>query len=266
MLSITCPLAPFPVVPRRGRSTPAVTPVPQTTGRRGLAAGAGLAWLTLCLAALPAQAQQLVGLRLDRNRVVPAEFFELAIDLSLPPGGRCGVQVQFGDGEQRDINAERRLELLYKKFERPGRYTIRAVGQRLSRGLFSAEPCGNQLSVTIDVIDTAAQANRDYERDARLRQREVELERRAGALNAREDQLSQREAEAQTRQQEAGRKLELQLQRLAAREAQLAAKIAAVGAAPSPAAPVMPPTAVIKASAPRKDNALSVWTGPGSGK
>ena len=181
--------------------------------------------------------------------------------------------MQFGDGEQRDINAERRLELQYKKYERPGRYTIRAVGQRLSRGLFSAEPCGNPQSVTIDVIDAAAQPNRDYERDARPRQREVELERRTGALNAREEQLSLREAEAHARQQEAGRKLELQQQRLAAREAQLAAreaqlsaKIAAVGAAPSPAAPVMPPTAAIKPSAPRKDNALSVWTGPGSGK
>ena len=249
MLSKICCLATF-FVPGRGRTTHV----------------ACLAWLMLCLAALPAQAQQLVGLRLDRNRVVPAEFVELAIDLSLPPSGRCGVQLQFGDGEQRDINAERRLELQYKKYERPGRYTIRAVGQRLSRGLFSAEPCGNPLSVTIDVIDSAAQANRDYERDARLRQREVELERRAGALNAREEQLSQREAEAQARHLDAGKKLELQQQRVAAREAQLAAKIAAVGPAPSPAAPIMPPTAVIKASAPRKDNALSVWTGPGSGK
>ena len=244
------------------------------TTRRGVAASAGLAWLTLCLSALPVQAQQLVGLRLDRNRVVPGEIAELSIELNLPPNGRCGVQVQFGDGDQRDINAERRLELQYKKFERPGRYVIRAVGRGLSRGLFSAEACANQQSVTIDVLDPAAQANKDAERETRLKQREVELERRAGALTAREDQLTQREAEAQARHQEASKKLDAQQQRLAAREAQLAAKsTAAAVLAPSPpvlvpVAPVAPPApiAAAKASVPRKDNSLSVWTGPGSSK
>ena len=230
-----------------------------------------LAGWALCLVVTAAPAQKLLGLRLDRATLLPGQFVEVSVEVDLGPRSRCGVHLSFGDGEDRDINAEHPVELQYKKYERPGRYVIRVVGKALNRGFISPEACASTVSISIDVLDAAAPSSRDTDRENRLRQREDALDGKAGALKAAESQLGHREREADARLAEAGRKLDERERRVAAREAQLAARANALPpvAAPAPGLAAVPPPAAAPAPAPTskpakpiktpKDDSLKVW-------
>lgn len=227
-----------------------------------------LAGLTLCLVVTAAPAQKLLGLRLDRATLLPGQFVEVSVEVDLGPRSRCGVHLSFGDGEDRDINAEHPVELQYKKFERPGRYVIRVVGKALNRGFLSPEACASTVSSTIDVLDAAVPSARDADRENRVRQREDALDSKAGAIRSAEAQLAQRERDADNRLADAGRKLDERERRLAAREAQVAARASALPvAAPAPAIATVPAPIPAPAPAPKpakpvkapKDDSLKVW-------
>ena len=219
--------------------------------------------ITLCCVATAAPAQKLLGLRLDRTLLVPGQWVELSLEIDLGPRNRCGVHLNFGDNDERDINAEHVVEQQYKKFDRPGRYVIRAVGKFLNRGLLSPEACTSTVSAVVDVSDPAVQTSQDVERETRLKQREDALEGRVSALRAQEGQAAQRQRQVEAKLDEATKKLDERERRLVVREAQVIVRSPVPAPEPVPKRPAEPapkrPAEPVKAPAPPKDDSLKVW-------
>jgi hypothetical protein len=177
-------------------------------------------------------AQQLVGLRADRDRAAVHEPVKLVAEFTDAERVWCGLRVTFGDAEVREIRVEQIPVNMVKEYSAPGTYVVRAEGRNLFRGLISAGSCtGEAREVRIVVLDPVA------EKQAEDRRRE-EAEK-ARALVEKERQVLEREAELERRERSA----------LEQAQAEQAAKAKAAKAAKATAATKTAPTAS-KASAP----------------
>ena len=119
--------------------------------------------LSAALALLPqwVLAQQLLGVTTPNSRVNVGEPVQLVLDFKATGLIWCGLRVDFGDGESREIRVERSPLTLTKQYRAAGRYDFRAKGEFLPRGLKSAVPCmGDAQSVSVMVADQAADAAR----------------------------------------------------------------------------------------------------------
>ena len=146
--------------------------------------------LSAALALLPqwVSAQQLLGVTTQNSRVNVGEPVHLVLDFKAQGLIWCGLRVDFGDGEAREIRVEHSPLTLTKQYRAAGRYDFRAEGKFLPRGLKFALPCmGDAQSVSVMVADPAADAARQA------------AERREHAIAARERELH--EIEVQKRQQ-----------------------------------------------------------------
>jgi len=105
-------------------------------------------------------AQQLTGIAASRETVAVMEAVTLSLNMKVTSDlVWCGLHVDFGDGEKRDIRVDENPLLLTKAYARPGSYVVRADGQFVRRGLKSAFAClGNAQTITIVVADPAAEA------------------------------------------------------------------------------------------------------------
>ncbi|MDM0029582.1 hypothetical protein [Variovorax saccharolyticus] len=174
-------------------------------------------------------AQQLTALSIDRERVAVNEPIKLTLEFQAADKMWCGLKVNFGDGDEREVGVDRNPIVLKKEYAAAGRYRIRAEGKILLRGLRSAIPCfGSEQSPQIVIIDPAADRSAQREAEAKAR----ELDDREAQLRARERALEER-----------------------------------ASASSVPATKRLPPTAVAKPPKPqpvppKKDETLKIFTTP----
>lgn len=131
-------------------------------------------------------AQQLTGITANSEAVAVNETVKLSVQLKVARDlVWCGLRVDFGDGETRDIRVEDNPLLLTKAYAAPGNYTVRADGKGIFRGLKSAVPClGDAQAILIVVANPAAESDR---------QRKERADRAVEDLTRREHELVLRE-------------------------------------------------------------------------
>lgn len=131
--------------------------------------------------ALFAQALQLQfeKVAFERERVPMGQGFSFKVDFK---GEKvyCGMQINFGDGEMREVRAEQIPTVVNKTYARAGTYTIYIEGVWVFRGLNTAAPCkGTVVSAPLLVFDLAEEDRKAAERaEAERVQRELERLRR----------------------------------------------------------------------------------------
>lgn len=153
-------------------------------------------------------AQELKGLTASSEAVSVNEKVNFDVHLKVARDlVWCGLRVDFGDGETRDIRVEENPSPLTKAYAAPGKYTVRATGKGLVRGLKSALPClGDAQAVTVAVANPAAELKLQEEKRAAqaaaedLARREHELALREKALK---DNLAKQAQDNATRPERA---------------------------------------------------------------
>ena len=158
----------------------------QRSWRAGVATAVA-AWGLLALVPL-AQAQKIQTVRLMQPQVRLGDEIQLLVSLQ-PTGSmiRCGLEVDFGNGDTRTLrvgeNGESDLQQVVRyAYFNPGKYTLSLKGVLLVRGLKSALACeGKPFQQEVLVVDPAVEA------------RERELAERERALAERERALAERE-------------------------------------------------------------------------
>lgn len=156
--------------------------------------------LLLCAIALPAllHAQNVpYGLSVDRDGVQAEQTVQVSVHFGAASRW-CGLRVDLGDGDVRDIVVDTFPLTLAKQYAAAGRYVLRAQGRFVARGLSSALACdGAPRTLTLVVGEQGgAQPRRDDGRAREQRKRDEERDReqrKHDAERAREQQ--QREAE-----------------------------------------------------------------------
>lgn len=146
-------------------------------------------------------AQQLLEINLDRERAKVNEPIIVTLEFQAAERVWCGLRVNFGDGDERELGVSRNPLVLKKEYTSAGRYRVRAEGMLLLRGLKTAIPCfGSEQSAQIVVSDPVLEQNAQKEADSRARQleeKERDLRIREMALEERFRRGRQAGAEAQ---------------------------------------------------------------------
>lgn len=113
--------------------------------------------LVLLGIAAPAQSQEIRGLELSKSPLTPGE--EVTIKILLKPANgsySCGLRLQMGDGESRDIrgtDAQDGAITVGHRYPNPGTYSIRVEGKSLVRGLNSLQACPGTRAVQVVVTN-----------------------------------------------------------------------------------------------------------------
>ena len=191
-----------------------------------------------CLCPQLVWAQYLAGMTVNKEKVAIEEPFDLVVSFTDRGSVYCGLRVNFGDGEVRDVPIDHTPFTLSKKYAAAGRYKIQADGKFLPRGLKTAIGClGSAQLAFVEVTDADAEAAR--------RSQAQDLERQKRELEEKERRLRLREAELEREREQQQRK-------------------AAERPAPAPAPAIKKPTPApaLPASAPKpkpKDKSLTVF-------
>lgn len=111
--------------------------------------------LTLLAFATPSQSQEIRGLEISKAPLAPGE--EVTIRILLKPANgsySCGLRLQMGDGESRDIrgtDAQDGTITVGHRYPNPGTYSIRVEGKSLVRGLNSLQACPGTRALQVTV-------------------------------------------------------------------------------------------------------------------
>ena len=98
-------------------------------------------------------AQGPTGIVLERASALVNEPVKVVINFAAADPW-CGLRLDFGDGDVRDVVVEEFPLTVTKKYSSAGRYVLRAEGRALPRGLRSAAGCtGAARSAALDVLD-----------------------------------------------------------------------------------------------------------------
>ena len=110
----------------------------------------------LALAAILAMAQPRTGVWLEHPTAAVNEPLRISVDFGAAEPW-CGLHVDFGDGDTRDLVVERFPVAWTKRYARFGRYTVRVEGRTVLRGLQSASACtGAPRTVVVTVNEVRA--------------------------------------------------------------------------------------------------------------
>lgn len=205
-----------------------------------------LATACLCLSQL-AVAQELTRLTFSSTSAAIQESINLVIEFKNIERAWCGLLVNFGDGETREIRVEQVPVKLSKTYSVPGSYEVRVEGRFMLRGLKTAGACtGEARTARILVVDSMVeQLKQEAERETR---------EKAIALAERERQLKARELEIESRERMAAAAAS------AAQAAQQSAKTGAAGTGKSaPKAAAAAASATSAASKANKDDSRQVF-------
>ena len=118
------------------------------------------------------------GLSVDINPVQAEQPVQVAVNFGAASRW-CGLRVDLGDGDVRDIVVENFPLTLTKQYAAAGRYALRAQGRFVARGLSSAFACdGAPRALTLVVGERGSeQRKRDDESAREQQKREAELAR-----------------------------------------------------------------------------------------
>lgn len=132
------------------------------------------------------------GLSVDSNPVQAEQPVQVAVNFGAASRW-CGLRVDLGDGDVRDIIVEDFPMTLTKQYAAAGRYVLRAQGRFVARGLGSAFACdGAPRSLTLVVGERGSeQLKRDNEKDREQRKRDDE---RVREQDKRETELARERA------------------------------------------------------------------------
>ena len=98
-------------------------------------------------------AQAPSGVSLDRNRPLVGETVTVVVNFEAATRW-CGLRVDLGDGDVRDVRVEDFPLTLSKQYASTGRYVIRAAGRALPRGLLSVLRCtGRARAAALEVVE-----------------------------------------------------------------------------------------------------------------
>ena len=96
-------------------------------------------------------AQAPSGVSLDRDRLLVGETVTVVVNFEAATRW-CGLRVDLGDGDVRDVKVEDFPLTLTKQYASAGRYVVRAAGRALPRGLLSVLPCtGRARTAALEV-------------------------------------------------------------------------------------------------------------------
>mgnify|MGYP000208580637 FL=1 len=119
------------------------------------------------------------GLSVDRDRLQTQQPVEVVVNFEAADRW-CGLRVDMGDGDVRDILVEDFPLTITKQYAAAGRYVLRAQGRSMARGLRSALGCaGASRAVTVVVSDPGSDppgSRPDAVSKAEQRQREAQRE------------------------------------------------------------------------------------------
>lgn len=143
------------------------------------------------------------GLSVDRDRIQTEQPVRVVVNFGAASRW-CGLRVDFGDGDVRDIVVDDFPLILTKHYASAGRYVLRAQGRFVAQGISSALGCdGAPRALTLVVGERGSeQQKRDDERAREQRKRDAatarEQEKREAEL-ARERAKGERERERELR-------------------------------------------------------------------
>ena len=209
----------------------------------------GIAWSGL-LHAQPAP----FGLSVDRNNVRIQQPVKVLFNYG-SEGVWCGLRIDLGDGDVRDLLLDGLPLTLTKQYAAAGRYVLRAQGHFVARGIQSALGCGvaaRSLTVVVgeravDAPDPGSVAGSKGEEGQREAQRERE---KADAEAAREQR--KRDAELARERGKRERELRRETPKSDARDARDAT-------VPAPVPPATLPRSPAPASGKPRDVTLRVF-------
>jgi hypothetical protein len=134
-------------------------------------------------------AQTLAKVSFDQKRVAINQAVSVRVDFQNAEKPWCGLRINFGDGDTRDVRVEEVPLSLTKAYAAAGTYTLSLEGKTLIRGIKSAAPCGGELSSEqLVVFDPVAEEKKRAE--------EAALKHRADELARREEELKREQAKA----------------------------------------------------------------------
>ena len=98
-------------------------------------------------------AQAPSGVSLDRDRLLVGATVTVVVNFEAATRW-CGLRVDLGDGDVRDVKVEDFPLTLTKQYASAGRYVIRATGRAVPRGLLSVLPCtGRARTAALEVVE-----------------------------------------------------------------------------------------------------------------
>ena len=109
---------------------------------------AGLALPHLLFAQAPS------GVSLDRDRLLVGETVTVVVNFEAATRW-CGLRVDLGDGDVRDVKVEDFPLTLTKQYASAGRYVVRATGRAVPRGLLSVLPCTGRARTAVLEVNSA---------------------------------------------------------------------------------------------------------------
>ena len=108
---------------------------------------AGLALPHLLFAQAPS------GVSLDSDRLLVGETVTVVVNFEAATRW-CGLRVDLGDGDVRDVRVQDFPLTLTKQYASTGRFVIRAAGRALPRGLLSVLRCtGRARTAALEVVE-----------------------------------------------------------------------------------------------------------------
>ena len=225
---------------------------------------AGLALPHLLFAQAPS------GVSLDRDRLLVGETVTVVVNFEAATRW-CGLRVDLGDGDVRDVKVEDFPLTLTKQYASPGRYVVRAAGRAVPRGLLSVLPCtGRARTAMLEVAPARRDESPPPRRDdlqgdgvdpteirKKERERQKQAEKRERELRQQERKRAQKdERERQERMQAEQRE---RARRAGEAERRPPAREAASAAVSVPARPRVPPPAPAPAASKPRDGSLKVF-------
>ena len=206
-------------------------------------------------------AQAPSGVSLDRDRPLVGDTVTVVVNFEAATRW-CGLRVDLGDGDVRDVKVEDFPLTLTKQYASTGRYVIRAAGRALPRGLLSVLPCtGRARTAALEVVEAR--------RDESLSPRQEDLQGNGvdlKELEKKEDerQMQERKREDKDKREREREKRDQAEERERARRTSEAvrqppARQAAPATPPHPAPRRAPPPAPAPAPSKPLDGSLKVF-------
>ena len=188
------------------------------------------------------------GLSVDSNPVRAEQPVQVAVNFGAASRW-CGLRVDLGDGDLRDIVVEDFPMTLTKQYATAGRYVLRAQGRFVARGIGSAFACnGAPRALTLVVVERGGeQRKRDDERVREQQKRDDERVR------------EQQKREAELARERAKRGLERDRDRERKDDRDTPKRDQGVANVPVPAPETTPPRAPAPSASRPRDGSLKVF-------
>lgn len=150
--------------------------------------------------------QQMTRIELDADRVAVGRDVRIGITFDRTDRVWCGLRINFGDGESRDVRAEEAPLIVSKRYAAVGSYAVNVEGKMLIRGLKTAGACLGMLSsAQFIVFDPVAEARVELEL-AERRRKDAELAAEQERLKRENEELKRVNAEQAAAQAAVNRK------------------------------------------------------------